>query len=108
MPSAQSAAEVLASLQQLRIALELTARVRVQQLRLTYERAELHEIVVDGQRFDRSLVELARELQAAKKGGGMLGKAEAAKLLADARDGPGVTETERETDADAPIGVERR
>ena len=54
-------------------------------------------IVVDGQRFDRSLVELARELQAAKKGGGMLGKAEAAKLLADARDGPGVTETERET-----------
>ena len=27
----------------------------------------------------------------------MLGKAEAAKLLADARDGPGVTETERET-----------
>ena len=50
-----------------------------------------------GQRFDRSLVELARELQAAKKGGGMLGKAEAAKLLADARDGPGVTETERET-----------
>ena len=54
-------------------------------------------IVVDGQRFDRSIVELARELQAAKKGGGMLGKAEAAKLLADARDGPGVTETERET-----------
>ena len=54
-------------------------------------------IDVDGQRFDRSLVELARELQAAKKGGGMLGKAEAAKLLADARDGPGVTETERET-----------
>jgi len=54
-------------------------------------------IVVDGQRYDRSLVELARELQAAKKGGGMLGKAEAAKLLADARDGPGVTETERET-----------
>ena len=54
-------------------------------------------IVVDGQHYDRSIVELARELQAAKKGGGMLGKAEAAKLLADARDGPGVTETERET-----------
>ena len=120
MPSVQAAAEVLVSLQQLRVALKLTARARVQQLRLTLERAELHErppssargrpstsparppraagyIVVDGQRFDRSIVELARELQAAKKGGGMLGKAEAAKLLADARDGPGVTETERET-----------
>ena len=110
MPSAQSAAEVLASLQQLRVALELGAQARLQQIKLALARAELHEracraaeriragyIVVDGQRYDRSLVELARELQAAKKGGGMLGKAEAAKLLADARDGPGVTETERET-----------
>ena len=38
MPSAQSAAEVLASLQQLRLALELRARARLQQISL-----ELHE-----------------------------------------------------------------
>ena len=94
MPSAQSTAEVLISLQQLRLALELRARARLQQVRLALERAELHE---RARRAVERIRAVARELQAAKKGGGMLGKAEAAKLLADARDGPGVTETERET-----------
>ena len=82
------------SLQQLRLALELRARARLQQVRLALERAELHE---RARRAVERIRAVARELQAAKKGGGMLGKAEAAKLLADARDGPGVTETERET-----------
>ena len=42
MPSAQSAAELLASLQQLRAALELGARARLQQISLALG-AELHE-----------------------------------------------------------------
>ena len=51
-------------------------------------------IVVDGQRYDRSLVELAREL---KRRRGAAWARRSGELLADARDGPGVTETERET-----------
>jgi len=53
-------------------------------------------VEIDGERYDRSLVDLASELLDGKSSG-KLGKAEAAKLWRDAKDGAGVTETERKT-----------
>ena len=55
---------------------------------------------IDGERYDRSLIVLADALQSAKAAAGKashLGKADAVKLWKDAKDGPGVTDTERKT-----------
>ena len=53
-------------------------------------------IQINGERYDRSLIELAQTLRAAKSNF-TLGRPDAVKLWQDAKDGPGVTDTERKT-----------
>ena len=53
-------------------------------------------IQINGERYDRSLIELAQSLRAAKSNF-TLGKSDVSKLWQDAKDGPGVTDTERKT-----------
>ncbi|KAL1503216.1 hypothetical protein AB1Y20_011272 [Prymnesium parvum] len=52
-----------------------------------------HYVEIDGEKYDSSLVDLAKRLKDAKK----LDKDDAIKLWEDAKDGPGVTDTERKT-----------